>query len=340
MLEPPGFSATPIDFAEWLELTALSRPNLTSGEGDLRSVLLGGPDDLAAYDGDSEALEEAAESMVQAVFEELEKRSRWAGLGYPFVIMGGSTITTRKGFRLRELAYLLSLLVSLYKSLSKELRQSFPSADQLEDLFQACGTIAAAGFVLGSSLNFGFPRADGTSIYQKLKTLNELNNEGRVHLGWTEGVSTRPKDAGVDIIAWRTCPDKYPGQLYVLGQCATGVNWQDDKAPVVDYNKFHEDFWARAPHSPVISLTLVPYDLRSSISQSLYDSLEEAYKWHRWSLGSAFGIVIDRFRLAYYFSRGLLLTREHSLTVEGVSELMQVRNWVRGGIEYIRINAS
>jgi hypothetical protein len=335
----PPTAASSIDLAEWLELLALTRPNGTSSEADLQGLLGGAEDDLAAYEGNEEEKDEELETTVQEVFDELDARAAWGGRGYPFEILKeNNVLRLRHGIpRFKCLAYLLSLLISFLKRFKeKDVKDVFPAYNQLEDLFQICGTIAAAGYIDGSSVSFGFPRLDSSPFYQKLLSVSTSMGEGRPKTGWSPGASPKPKDAGVDVIAWRECPDRLPGQMYLLGQCATGNTWQTEKTPGVDYKDFHEYYWTNWPHSPLLSATLVPFDLRESVTQGGYESIEEAYSWERWTLTKRFGVVLDRFRLAHYYVRGLAHTLQPNVTIEGRRQLRDVRNWVVNAIQYLQ----
>jgi hypothetical protein len=337
VLSPPT-SANAIDFAEWLELQALTRANGTSGAADLKGLFQGSEDDLAAYDGDKGEQDEELELLVQEVFDELDNRSGWGGKGYPFEILRKNNV-----LRLRNttpkfvcLAYLLSILISFLKRFKEEqVKGVFPAYDEIEDLFQICGTVAAAGYIDGSSVSFGFPRLDPKPFYEKLKSISELMGEGSPKTGWEPGASPKPNDAGVDIIAWRECPDRLPGLMYLLGQCATGKKWQEEKTPRSDYKDFHEYYWAQWPHSPLISATLIPFDLRQSITKGKYKNIEEAYFWERWTLTKDFGVVIDRFRLAHYYARGLAIIFHANAMVEGRRQLRDVRAWVVAALKYL-----
>jgi hypothetical protein len=261
-------------FAEWLELLAIKNSPQPSSQADLRSLLEGASDDMALL-GDPSELDEKVEEIIQAVFEELKSRSEWAGPGYPFKLETG-TITLATSFDQpsdAHLGYLLSLLATFYRhdyytriAKPKNENDQFPNSGKMEDYFQACGTIAAAGLVSGNSISFGFPREDGTSFYEKLSEISQHLAEGSPKTAWEPGASTNPKDAGVDIVAWRPFADKQPGQFYLLGQCASGDNWQD-KNPHQDYSNFHEDYWTKRPHSPIILAMFVPF-FRNQMSTS------------------------------------------------------------------------
>jgi hypothetical protein len=334
-IEAPGLEVGPIEIAEWLELIALTRANSSSSEADIRSILLGAPDDVAAF-GDTDELDEEAEQSIQEVFDELDQRSRWSGRGYPFVIeQPGNVLRVRYPLIPdRHLAYVFSLLITYCKGLDSDVRNHVPGLGQLEDLFQVCGTVAAAGFISGSSASFGFPRLDGQPFYDKLWEINQAIGEGQAHRVWTPGASPNPGDAGVDVIAWRPCLDTQPGQFYLLGQCASGKNW-DSKTPIQDYIHFHDTYWLKHPYSPIISATFIPFDFRSDIGQSNYESLEDAYRWTRWDKTSHFGIIVDRYRLANFFARGLMISRRAGFSVEGVAAVSQIRNWCLPVLQHI-----
>jgi hypothetical protein len=325
--------------AEWLELLALTRKNGSSSAADLESLFQGSDDDLAVYEGDQVEQDEEVELLIQEVFNELDSRSQWGGKGYPFDILRKNNVLKLRNTSPRFvcLAYLLSLLISFLKRFKEsEIKDAFPAYDQIEDLFQICGTIAAAGYIEGSSVSFGFPRVDATPFYEKLLSVSQLMGEGIPKQAWDIGGSAKPNDAGVDIIAWRECPDRLPGLLYLLGQCATGKSWQTEKNPSTDYSDFHEYYWAQHPHSPLISATLIPFDLRESITKGKYKTIDDAYFWERWTLTKQFGVLLDRFRLAHYYAKGLTIIFRSGAKVEGRKQLRDVRKWVADALQYLR----
>jgi hypothetical protein len=334
-IEAPGLDAGPIEVAEWLELIALTRPNSSSSEADIRSIILGAPDDIAVAQ-DAAELDEEAEESIQEVFDELDQRSRWSGRGYPFALeQPGNTLRVRHpNLPDRHLAYVFSLLISHCKTLDPGTRNKVPGLGQLEDLFQICGAVAAAGLIHGSSTSFGFPRLDGQPFYDKLRDINEAVGEGLAHRVWTQGASPNPADSGVDVVAWRPWPDTQPGQFYLLGQCASGKNW-DGKTPIKDYEHFHNTYWLKHPYSPLISATFIPFDFRADVAQANYESLEAAYKWARWDKTFRFGIIVDRYRLANSFARGLLISRQTGFSVEGVAAVSRIRDWCLPVLQHI-----
>lgn len=123
--------------------------------------------------------------------------------------------------------------------------------------------------------------------------------------------------------------------MYLLGQCATGKTWQT-KTPPSDYDNFHEYYWSEYPHSPLISATLIPFDLRDSVIIGKHKTIEEAYFWERWRLTKDFGIVLDRFRLAHYYAAGLARTLSTDTKIEGRRRLHDVRFWVLNAMNYLR----
>ncbi len=336
-LPAPTNDANALQLAEWLELLALVRENGSSSEGDLRDVFEGVGYDPAQYDSEDDA-EAEMEERIQSVAEELELRQKWSGRGYPFELVRG-LITLRISYPLNlgHLAYAFSLLCSYVQLLPNQQRQAFPNIADLEKLFQPCGTLAAAGLISGNSVTFGYPRPDIPNFYKKLGEVGELLREGLPHSRFVEGASVSPNDAGVDVIAWRDAVDELPGRLYLLGQCGAGQHWAG-KSPLSEYNSFHKLYWRRPPVSPVIGVTFTPFDLRMSVTKFGYQTYDEARYWKRWQLGEKHGIIVDRFRLAHYFQRGVTLHNRPFLRlwIEGFDQLLALRTWIDDAIAYLR----
>ena len=327
----PTLASDPLQFAEWLELLALIRTTKTSGEGDLRGLLSGCESDDDALETD-DVIDDELEQNVNEVFIELDTRQRWGGRGYPFrVEAGGSSVLRWKRDTLsaEQLCYAFCLLVSALKELDSTSRDLFPRLGELEDLFQACGTLAGAGAINGNSVSFGFPRPDIPSFYKKLAEVAELLGEGDPRSGFHPGASVNPGDAGVDVIAWRSSADSLPGQSYLLGQCGSGLDWVN-KRPLEEYAHFHSLYWHRAPSSPVLGTTFVPFDFRSGITAINYDTKNDAQKWARWNKTTRFGVIVDRFRLARHFSKGVWLSQRAGLRlwIEGAEKLPDMRSWI------------
>jgi hypothetical protein len=335
-------------FAEWLELMSIQRWPNPSGEAELRALLEGTGDDLKLFSSQSE-MDEAVESKVQEVFEELDRRAVWADGGYPFVLNRGKVTLETGGADLgstREpsVAYLFALAATYYRHVyykglktPKDEHDSFPGRGDLEDLFQVCGTIAAAGFVNGHSISFGWPRADGSAFYEKLASVGKDLGDGVPKSAWAPGASPKPNDGAVDIVAWRHCPDRLPGQLYMLGQCASGDNWETGKLPLMDHSNFHEYYWSQQPHSPLVTGTFVPFDYRVFVMESIpAETREEAWRAERWRLTKTHGVIFDRFRLAHFFANGLRTAAAGTYSVESVDALPRLKAWVRGFLEFLR----
>jgi hypothetical protein len=347
LVQPPNtWDAQPFEFAEWLELLSIVRWPNPSGEGELRSFLEGVADDLGLFSNTDE-FNDAVEAKIQAVFEEFSNRQKWSGAGYPFSIEKSAVTFTAQGTvdQLSDhiLGYLFGLLTTFYRHTyfpqlpkPKRRRDLFPQHDKLEDLFQVCGTIAAAGVIEGHSISFGFPRTGDVKFYDKLLAVGKELADGKPKTGWEPGSSPNPKDAGVDIIAWRPCPDRLPGQLYMLGQCASGDNWEPGKLPIIDHAFFHEDYWSLEPHSPLITATFIPFDFRTGIADVFHCPLEEAWVNERWRLTRSHGMIIDRFRLAHYFATGLKVGGGNTWKVEAIDQIAGLKLWIVDALEFVR----
>jgi hypothetical protein len=347
-LEPPAeWDAHPYEYAEWLELLAIQRWPNPSGEAELRSHLEGIADDLKLFASQDE-LEDKVESKVQAVFEELSKRLTWSEGGYPFKLENGTILLKTETDQITtisdsSIAYIFALGATFYRHKyfrnlrkPKDENDKFPGKANLENLFQVCGTIAAAGFVNGHSISFGHPRVDGSGFYAKLASVGNTLGDGVPKAGWAPGASPKPNDGAVDIIAWRHCPDKQPGQLYMLGQCASGDNWEEGKVPVLDHDNFHEYYWSSMPHSPLITATFLPFDFRTFVMKTLPCSLQEAWWSERWRLTKSHGVIVDRFRLAHYFASGLQTAHAGKHKVESIDKLPELRAWNEAFINFFK----
>lgn len=350
---PQAWVSPPTAYAEWLELLALARWPLSAGQSDIRALLEGAADDFTEQTG-SDAVDEASEQAIQAAFDEFSRRIAWSAGGYPFDVRNGQiTFRAKNGAHEaqdRHLAYALSLLITYLRQdfnkrfgnkkklpRSKKAKLTFPRADEIEDLFQIVGTIASAGFLGGAhSISFGFPRPDGTSFYEALRSAGTRLGEGAPGTVRLSGAPGKPKDGAVDLIAWRPCPDGHPGQIYLIGQCASGDNWVTSKTPINEVNEFHRLYWTRPPCSRPIVATFLPFDFRNWADRVDHPDPAESWKWTRWNLAGKYGVVVDRFRLASYFDRGLKIARWSKYKVDGVDSLPDVSGWISEALTFLK----
>ena len=319
-----------------MELQALCSPRRAAHDHDLTAIIQVVEDD----EGDDEiASDSRAEELVDDVFAELERRMVAAGSRYPFLVSSSGTtlsleISTGNTARY---TYLFCLLVSEYR------RQEFvpkwifsPIAGTIENLFQVCSTVAAAGLLNGCATSFGFPRPDNSGFLEALtRTFEDRMREGRIERIPRAGVSFATKDGGIDIVAWSDFPDGLPSKLYLLGQCASGAKYSD-KSVGAYIRSFHEDWFTIVPGSTPLEAMFIPFMLDSRLKVRKRETLDEARQGHYLSQARTLGIVVDRCRLAYLVENGMSVERERPSSVGRVAEMSVVENWVKTAVTSLK----
>ena len=326
-LQPPALNAPTPTLADWIELQTLCSPRRRTNATELISI--------GQLEDDREAIgaiEDARlEEIADHVFTELDRRARAANGRYPFQLNETGTSLVLRDGRLTdgEYAYVFCLLVSEYRRQQMIAKSVFaPVAGDVEDLFQVCSTLAAAGLLRGMAVSFGFPRPDGSGFLTALKrTFEEKMREGRTETAARPGVSSHTKDGGIDIIAWRDFPDGLPSKLYLLGQCASGGAYPS-KSVGACLGSFHGDWFTAQPASPPIEALFVPFMLDHDLVVRRSESPAVARAGHYLSLTRNLGIVLDRCRIAYLVEDGTAIAQEKPDWVERASEFGRVRSWV------------
>ena len=311
-----------------MELVAFFSERGKASAGDLRGALEI-CDDMAGAEY-SDHIDEQIEEKIQEVFDYLQDRSKSAGGAYPFIVNdNGTEICLATGeLSLIHYVYLFCLFVSIYRHDSLLPRAAYNGLENsVPKLFQACGTLAAAGFVSGYAISFDFPRPAGTGFIKALQDSYSRFGEGDPRDSVAAGMSPHEKDGGIDVIAWRPCPDGLPGQLYLLGQCASGKDWlRKSVKPAID--SFYEWF-TRRPASPVVSAIFIPFSADGDLYPNRSRSYTEERKGRYLSLTGGLGVVFDRCRIPYYVERGLAVAKLNPSSVERVNDLGAIAEWVR-----------
>jgi hypothetical protein len=120
--------------------------------------------------GDEEAEED---QLVQKAEEEIANRLASVGEDYPFRIDDrGRALCFIQPVTGAGSIYLFCLYVSHAFDPSIISKEDAPEVNnEIRDLFQACATMAAGGFVFAPAMSFGWPRPDGSS---DLKALHKV----------------------------------------------------------------------------------------------------------------------------------------------------------------------
>ncbi len=216
--------------ADWVEVKTLWDPDGNGSQVELKkSLQMSGTTDALDDEDEStsrvEAWEDPCEAAVEGAFSEIEDRYHACGSGggaYPFAV--SREFVARDGHT-HESVYAFLLLLSRFG------HSAGPKGLHGEQLFEDLCACAAEAYLGGEhsgvkSYVFGFPRRLAPSGFRP--ALDDLCGA----LGEGGGSRERPqtasqKDAGLDIVAWRSFEDERAGKLIAFGQCATGSNWKD-----------------------------------------------------------------------------------------------------------------
>ena len=259
-LHVPERDAPSIEFADWIEVRAF-----LSLTGEALVDELSSHQDLEWDQPPSEpgAEDEAQEDVQARLAEQVLRRCDWLKGAYPFSMSpDGRFLRVKKDdeWDIGDLVYLFSLLVTHSTQspiIPPELAPSKNEMITARDLFQVCATLAAAGYCQGPAFSIGWPRPDGTSFLGKLHEIWKLFGDGKPKESLKPG-NEKVKDEGIDVIAWRPTNDRHPGTLYLLGQAASGRNWES-KSILAQINLFHGDWFDDHPASQPTAAIFIPF---------------------------------------------------------------------------------
>ena len=160
------------------------------------------------------------DDAVGRVHEEIERRRETLGSAYPFKIDGGRINYTPND----NLIYEFLLAICNANTLTEGQYVRLPR------LFERLSARLIAAY-LGDDTEFlhtGAPRDKEVGISFKDAMTTVASKTEEWEWGPDEGLPDEPKngDSGCDFIAWPKPPDNRPiGQLFFLGQCACGNDW-------------------------------------------------------------------------------------------------------------------
>ena len=311
--------------ADWLELCAIQSPSGRIGFSTLASAA-----DMAAEAQPEDISDEdiREDELVLNVQQEITARRTCIGPDYPFSIDDrGQHLRLADPLTPIGSVYLLCLFLSHVTDRTVVPATMIPNVDNdVRDLFQACATIAAAGYVQGIAVSFGWPRPDDATFLQALHRTYALFGDGTPVAQPRPAAPDQVKDDGIAVIAWRSSPDGLPGTAYLLGQSASGDNWKD-KSIKADAEMFHEYWFERRPGSRHQDAMFMPFCLEpktprddATAQEVLVDLMQR--------LTSKYGLVFYRYRIASYGAVGLAVHQTGRANVERVGDLPRVATWV------------
>lgn len=146
-------------------------------------------------------------------------------------------------------------------------------------LFERISAVAIKNFIGGDIFTFGFPST---------KNLNDFLDEIVPVCNETRGVraSNDYKDDGVDVLCYKKFNDNKSSNLYILLQCAAGINWRSKKA-------IHIERW-------ITYILWSPRNILTSISTTEHVSDRQ---WTK--SASDYGILLDRNRILNWYYKSI-----------------------------------
>lgn len=261
------------------------------------------------------------EELLETAIAELEQRREFLKHAYPFdFTLEGSELVLKEDIGEGGYVYLYCLFFS-HINREDVLIPDPPHSNADREIMQICSTLAAAGKLQGNAVSFGFPRPDHSNFIDALRKVFEKIGEGIVVDTIPDGAPSNEKDARIDIIAWENTPDSGAGRIYLLGQVASGANW-NDKSIIGEIEPFHNIWFIRQPASNAIPSMFIPFCLDVD-SKFLKDKLYyETIK---------FGNLLYRYRLPLYASKGYELAatqQENGLYIERFDDFYKVKEYV------------
>ncbi len=220
--------------------------------------------------------QDAAWFVVADLKRALRKRSRNLRSGYPFLIEDMSMRRLKRWQDVSEYSFCLLLSLSrLYPILYREQGSDYTEQGELFEIL----TLYSLRRILTGWVMYvtGWSRSTTAGIVETVKYVSR--KLGEPHGDILRWVRRNAKDAGLDILCYRSFEDSRGGIPIFLVQCASGKNWER-KLSTPDLN-----VWGN----------LVQFSSRPKRAfASPFHIVEEEFSMHA---GRVQGLVLDRYRL-------------------------------------------
>ena len=313
---PPPISRETLELADWAELLMIVEARESLSRTELRARLheegWTSLDAAALEDFEGNELEsiddvDELRPEVEAVFRELQIREELAPGFYPFrktaagveLVMGRDTV-------LYEFLLLLSLVNVPFR------KETY--SGKIERLFDLLA-LAVCRTYLGTStgLRFGWPVYSSGRPNTLRAALPWLADEMGLKFNPDVSVRKAGKDAGVDVVAWRSFRDGRGGFSVLLGQCTVARAWEKKSKDIV------ERLW-RALLSLAwdpITVLVIPYCI----------PVDDMEAWD--DAGFSVSMIIDRIRICE-----LLETTD----VVAISDMTSIVSWTRSKRQQLELH--
>lgn len=273
-LKFPENATNPLECADWMELTALISPERRCSISAVERNLTR----LSSYDGGSTIQQNAKiDAACGEILGEIKRRVFAAKSAYPFKIE--KTALVLAGSVRDFVPYIFCLCLSWFGWKARKGSKVFPRR-----MFEDLSKHAAEAFIGGRALRFGAPRTELPAAFKDaLLHLAIAIGEGQVRE--IQG-TVNAQDDTLDLIAWRDFPDGQEGKLFLVGQCASGGDWEKKKREL-DAEAFFEEWFCERPPS-----------LRGMRIGLFIPHRVPRKKWVPTTRRA--GIIFDRCRIAYW----------------------------------------
>jgi hypothetical protein len=339
-ITPPERNHTRSANADWMELKALRSSTRRATIGDIIGIFDINDDVAVDYAFSEESatderhdesiLESRRNQLVDIVFDELQYRERVLGDAYPFSVRKTPPALDQVDDILSmpgRVVYLFCLLASAIRENRVQPRGlTFGARTDIANLFQVCACLAAGGYIVGDVASFGFPRATGNDFLPALRDTYQRFGAGVVRSTVPPGHPTATKDDGIDVVAWRDHPDRMPGKLYLLGQCASGRKWHE-KSVVDRIPQFH-GWFSTPPAAHYLPSMFIPFTLHRDLSDDPGTAFDKVLANKYLREERRYGIVFDRFRIAHFAGACLNSKNDEPSQVDGRDRFCHIQAWV------------
>ena len=340
--------------ADFLEIMALTATNSIASGADLLGPL-DISDDVAldeilvdpetGEETDQQILEEPRQALLLNVFEEFAYRQECLGGAHPFVVDYETFRITYTGGELVDtghLVYVFCLLVSALREKRFELNSAEKAllaelVRRIGNCFQICACLAAGAYFSGHVASFGFPRAAGDSFLPALRAAYKRFGVGEVRATNEDVLVDLPnsvKDGGIDVIAWKDMPDRMPGKLYLVGQCASGSNWRSKS--VVEYiEQLHGTWFTENPAKHCTPAMFIPFTFHHDLTRIEGRSYIGKIRTNFWSDERRYGIIFDRLRIAFLAGQFAQLSVEIREGIDGNDRKAELKTWIDAILQHL-----
>ena len=304
MIAPAPLRQDPWLLSDWVEFKAICSQNARFSFNELSRLYDENQDaessDISRGDAENEVL-------LDAVISEINVRIKSLSNTYPFTLShdGHHLIfklddTVKAG----QFAYLYCLIFS-HLIRDEVIEENVTANNHDRDLMQICSTLAAAN-LCHNAVSFGYPRPDGSNMYNALQTTYTKIGEGRLRavqdIADILPKANYQKDGGIDIIAWDSTNDDAPGRSYLLGQVASGENWEH-KSVVEAIKPFHNIWFSQIPSSTPRPAIFIPFCIEANC--------HEERKKYMSTYSYRYGEVYYRYRIPIEAQKGYENAQNH-----------------------------